>query len=1043
MFTSARSAATSPCLVSTYLIALCTALLAPPAFGAEGRQIEEVVVTAEKRESSVQDTSISITAFEGQFLEDFGIRNQEDLANFIPATTIQPYDMAVRGIGRSFRALGGDPGISTYFDGVYSEDFGIASTEGGLYDIERIEVLRGPQGTLYGRNAVGGAINFISKRPTDEFEGEIKTNFGSNGLREIYGLLSGPIIQDTLNARFNGIKRQRDGYYDDLGFNENGRRNKDVGNYGDENYSLTLEWKVADNITWTVRGNERSYARRMGAAGQTAGIIALSEFGGLDRDTQSEVFGFRPLLSSNTDPLAASFDPALGADALAATGNANLNLTDPTSANFVNTSSSTLTGNGLTDLFSFTNPRTGETILAQRLRPGVDPAGDDEPSRNFQCGTSSACVLAPVRDADDLDGDDLDTATNGQQEEFFDHQAVYSTLQWDVNDMLSMKYIFGYTDYFYDRTSDRDLTSNPNADESFYVLQENENFQHEVQFLFDFGEVATFTSGLFYYEARITQAGDFYSENAESRYAQPVDYGLSPEGIPNAAVLGAIFPGNATLYSAEDAYLALDAATRNSLINSETITTSVSLWNGDNPDRPGGCTRIRSGHTTCGTFVEYETENRTEAFAWYNQAEFFLTDQFSLTVGLRYAEDDRTGEEHVLIYNETNPQTADFVGNIGLGEVFLLSAIPSGATDPNSGLALSLLGAPLTSTGSTLQFNVATGAIDGATLQQTGNAITRYAGVPTAISFYRPVEEKYDAWTYRVNLDWEPNETTLLYAGVTTGYRAGGFNLANLSNDPVYDEEEITAYEIGWKDQLFDRTLQINASVYLYDYENVHQSFDGFSNSLGAVVNNVAGVPEAEIFGFEFDVFWLATDNLTLGGNFSYTDSEYTSEIAGLVDTDGDNVPDSQQSLVSDQFNAAVPGSLFPTLADQQVSIKGNQMLLIPETKWTVFGIYTLPLGENGDVEFRTNVSFTDEVFFSIENNPVDKAPEYYRWDARVTWTNAKQNLVVSGFVNNITNEIGVRQIARYGENQNYLRTATPTDPRLYGMEFTYRFGAF
>ena len=105
MFTSARSAAASPCLVSTYLIALCTALLAPPAFGAEGRQIEEVVVTAEKRESSVQDTSISITAFEGQFLEDFGIRNQEDLANFIPATTIQPYDMAVRGIGRSFRAL--------------------------------------------------------------------------------------------------------------------------------------------------------------------------------------------------------------------------------------------------------------------------------------------------------------------------------------------------------------------------------------------------------------------------------------------------------------------------------------------------------------------------------------------------------------------------------------------------------------------------------------------------------------------------------------------------------------------------------------------------------------------------------------------------------------------------------------------------------------------------------------------------------------------------------------------------------------------------
>lgn len=105
------------------------------------RQIEEVVVTAERRESTVQDTAISITAFTGQMIEDFGLRNQEDLQAFIPATTIDPYDVSVRGVGRTYRALGGDPGVATYFNGVYSEDFGIASTEGGLYDVERIEVL--------------------------------------------------------------------------------------------------------------------------------------------------------------------------------------------------------------------------------------------------------------------------------------------------------------------------------------------------------------------------------------------------------------------------------------------------------------------------------------------------------------------------------------------------------------------------------------------------------------------------------------------------------------------------------------------------------------------------------------------------------------------------------------------------------------------------------------------------------------------------------------------------------------------------------------
>ena len=178
---------------------LSAAFVAPAASAEEAdaasdrRQIEEVVVTAERKESTVSDTSISITAFTGQMLEDFGIRNQEDLQKFIPAAVIEPYDMAIRGVGRNFRALGGDPGIATYLNGVYSEDFGIASTEGGLFDIERIEVLRGPQGTLYGRNAIGGAVNFINKLPTNEFEGEAKIVGGNYDLKEEYGMHVGSV----------------------------------------------------------------------------------------------------------------------------------------------------------------------------------------------------------------------------------------------------------------------------------------------------------------------------------------------------------------------------------------------------------------------------------------------------------------------------------------------------------------------------------------------------------------------------------------------------------------------------------------------------------------------------------------------------------------------------------------------------------------------------------------------------------------------------------------------------------------------------------
>src|SRR5210317_82080 len=162
-----------------------------------GRKIEEVIVTAERREASIQDTSISITALTGDFMDDFGIRNQEDLQNFVPATTIQPYDATVRGVGRNFRALGGDPGVATYMNGVYSEDL-LTATAATFFDVARVEVLRGPQGTLYGRNAVGGAINILYNEPTDEFEAIAKTIVGTYGTKEAYLAVSGPIIADKL-----------------------------------------------------------------------------------------------------------------------------------------------------------------------------------------------------------------------------------------------------------------------------------------------------------------------------------------------------------------------------------------------------------------------------------------------------------------------------------------------------------------------------------------------------------------------------------------------------------------------------------------------------------------------------------------------------------------------------------------------------------------------------------------------------------------------------------------------------------------------------
>ncbi len=405
------------------LLAALGLSVALPVLAAEqsGRRIEEVIVTAERRESTVSDTSISITAFTGEMLEDFGIRNQEDLQNYIPAAVIEPYDMAIRGVGRNFRSLGGDPGVATYLNGVYSEDFGIASTEGGLFDIERIEVLRGPQGTLYGRNAIGGAVNFINKKPTDEFEGEARIVGGNKNLIEYYGMLSGPLIKDILSVRATGVNRSRDGYFHDSG------PASDAGDYGDENYALSFRYTPTENIEFNIRGNERSYRRKMGGA-DAAGIVVFGENETDFRNTELYSLGYRAVDPAIPCPSALERTPVT--DSPGVRGGIGCAVAGmPT--------------------FNFTNPVTGDPVIAQRNVAGADSSGvgtTSNPNRTYNADPTNLEVLG----FDDLEGDDLETQTSGAQDELFDHQAVSADLFWQVNDWLGAKWIFGYTDYFYD-----------------------------------------------------------------------------------------------------------------------------------------------------------------------------------------------------------------------------------------------------------------------------------------------------------------------------------------------------------------------------------------------------------------------------------------------------------------------------------------------------------------------------------------------------------------------------------------------------------------
>ena len=982
-----------------------------------GRQIEEVVVTAERRESTVQDTAISITAFTGEFIEDFGLRNQEDLQNYLPATTIQPYDLSVRGVGRLYRALGGDPGVATYFDGAYSEDFGIASTEGGLFDLERIEVLRGPQGTLYGRNGLGGAVNFHSKKPSSEFEGEIKAIYGGYETKEVFGMLTGPIIKDVLNARATGVKRTRDGFVKEYG------DGPDLNSYGDENYTLSLEWMPSDRLTVYVRGNERSYRREMSGA-QGAGAIIVSEMGGLPdpvtggkRWTSVPQMSWRRVQDPN-DPnsvMCASATDRSVPDCIVPTG----------LVPYINASApGSIPGTGV---YAF--DYTGDVRYAQPVVGGVDSTGTTSGFENiaYQAHGNPALVnilnettIGPGTKLPRLDGDDLKTYTNGHNDEFFDHQAAYASVNWDVSDNLTLKYIGAYTDYFYDRTTEHDRTGLPH-DRQFYAAQENENFQHEVQMFLDIGDNITLTGGAFYYANDIDQQLDFYSPDSWSKYTNDQSTGGNYyNGLPPdawLAFLGTV-PGlnyQSTMINHRSAK-ALAVPVEPSVENSYRTTADVLLfspWFGDNLGTTG---RVDHGPVSDGTTFIWDTENRTTAKAVYLQGEWQMNETFALTLGVRWAEDDKEAEENLFLYREQLGMTPAFICGLVTGNSVLCGDDP---VNPDGIITLA-------------EYNQnVTGALDA-----DGNVVNfdtlRAQGVPHALGIYRSFKRKFDDITWRVNLDYTPTDDDLIYFSVTTGYRAGGFNLGYAAPTPSYGNESITAYELGYKGQLMDGTLQLNASAYYYDYENISLQFTELSALTGAPGTSVINAPAARTYGTEIDVLWLVTDNLTLGGTYSYSNARY----------DGELPADAQ---VVDRNNPYAPEGVY-TLEELKVPIDGEPLPRVPFHKATAWAEYTQSLGNNGRLIYLTAINWTDEFPAAgrpLRDGPLTTAPSFARWDARVSWMSASEQWNVSGFVNNILDKVGVRNMFTYDTWDGYRRAIEPTNPRMWGLEVQYKFGAF
>ena len=178
-------------------------------------ELEEIVVTAQKREQNLQDVGISIAAFNEDELKNMGISSLDQIGSMVPGVQIFQFGqeatttITIRGVSQNDFADHNEAPIAVYQDGAYNSFIGGAGF--ALFDVDRVEILRGPQGTLFGRNATGGLVQVISNKPTDTFEAYATLDGGQYGLAKLEGAISGPLT-DTISSRFALSATRQDGF---------------------------------------------------------------------------------------------------------------------------------------------------------------------------------------------------------------------------------------------------------------------------------------------------------------------------------------------------------------------------------------------------------------------------------------------------------------------------------------------------------------------------------------------------------------------------------------------------------------------------------------------------------------------------------------------------------------------------------------------------------------------------------------------------------------------------------------------------------------
>jgi len=252
MKSSSRYFALNP--IALAILTLTASMNSDAAEDNRSTSVDEVIVTAQKHEESLQQTPIAISAFSTVALEERGIAQTQDVALFTPNMTaaVQPASsgtasFAIRGIAQTEPVMTVDPAVGVYMNGVYmARNNGLAFD---VVDVERIEVLRGPQGTLYGRNSMSGAVNIVTAQPKGTFAFKQQLTTGSRDLVKSRTTVDTPEVAG-FSSKISYLYTKQDGYVKNITTNSQTGDHEDFGAKKDQGFNLALKWQASDALTF-------------------------------------------------------------------------------------------------------------------------------------------------------------------------------------------------------------------------------------------------------------------------------------------------------------------------------------------------------------------------------------------------------------------------------------------------------------------------------------------------------------------------------------------------------------------------------------------------------------------------------------------------------------------------------------------------------------------------------------------------------------------------------------------------------------------------